>query len=133
MFGNQYNTNIYVPVNKIKNMKPVRKRLFNKLKDMTPACQSIYKEFVKAKQQNNYYKRAQKALKFQKDKCFEKLTKNMNPYGKKILKMQINLCTKQKKGYRFSTEEKLIALSIMKQSHKCYKRLRQSYMKLLFR
>lgn len=51
----------------------------------------------------------------------------MNPFAKTIMKMQINLCSKSKKGRRFTEEEKLIALSIMKQSPKCYRFLHKIF------
>ncbi|CAH2992232.1 unnamed protein product [Chilo suppressalis] len=110
-----------------KKTKVSRKRMVKKVKDLEPSCQMLYKEYKKAKKLAAFHQRAKQALKFNKEKCFEKITKNMNPYAKKILKMQINLCTKRKKGYRFTTEEKLIALSIMKQSPKCYKFLHKIF------
>ena len=97
------------------------------MKKLSPTCQMLYKEYKKAKQQKDFYKRAKKALKFNKETSFEKLTAHMNPYAKKIMKMQINLCTKNKKGRRFTWEEKLIALSIMKQSPKCYRFLHKIF------
>ncbi|KAG6461627.1 hypothetical protein O3G_MSEX012752 [Manduca sexta] len=112
---------------KPRNVKASRKRLLKKVADLTPTCRMIYNEYKKAKQQTDFYRRAKKALRFNKEKSFEKLTENMNPYAKKIMKMQINLCTKNKKGRRFTAEEKLIALSIMKQSPKCYRFLHKIF------
>ncbi|KAL4717492.1 hypothetical protein ACJJTC_000641 [Scirpophaga incertulas] len=103
-----------------KKIGPVksRKRIVRKVTDLTPLGQTIYKEYKKAKQEHVMLKRAKRALKFSKTVAFEKLCKNMNPYAKKIIEMQMNLCTKKNKGYRFSLQEKLIALSILKQSPK---------------
>ncbi|CAH0406564.1 unnamed protein product [Chilo suppressalis] len=105
----------------------LKKRFVKKVKDLTPTAQAIYKEYRKAKQQKVMLKRANRALKFSKEKAFQKLTNNMNPYAKQILEMQINLCTKKKKGYRFSLQEKLIALSVLKQSPKGYRFLRRIF------
>lgn len=88
---------------------------------LTPICRRIYKEYRKAKKQLSFQKRAKNSLKFCQDSSFEKLTQSMNPSAKKFLKMQINLCTKKKNARRYTSEEKIIALSIMKQSPKCYK------------
>ncbi|KAL0870915.1 hypothetical protein ABMA27_004745 [Loxostege sticticalis] len=73
---------------------------------------------------NEYQKRA---LKFSKTENFEKLTCNMNPIARKILWMQVHLCTKKTKGRRFTDEEKMIALAIMKQSPRSYKFLRRIF------
>lgn len=51
----------------------------------------------------------------------------MNPAAKKILLMQVNQCAKKSKGRRFTEDEKLIALSVLKQSPKCYKFLRKIF------
>ncbi|XP_063623639.1 uncharacterized protein LOC134804659 [Cydia splendana] len=95
--------------------------------NLTPTGRMIYDEYKKSKRQADFYHRAKRALKFNKEKSFQELTKDMNPYAKTILKMQINLCNKNKKGRRFSLEEKLIALSIMKQSPKCYRFLHKIF------
>lgn len=104
-----------------------RKRLFNKLNNLSPECQLLYNEYKKSKRQANFFKRAKRALKFNKEKAFEKLTSNMNQYGKRIFEMQINLCMKRKKGRRFSIEEKMISLCILKQSPKCYRFLQKIF------
>lgn len=41
--------------------------------------------------------------------------------------MQIQQCTRHTKGRRYTDEEKLIALSIMKQSPKCYRFLQRIF------
>lgn len=64
-------------------------------------------------------------MKLSDEETFEKLTEKMNPVSKKLLWMQINQCTKNVKGRRFSDDEKLIALAILKQSPKCYRFLRE--------
>lgn len=116
-----------VQVRKIKGTSSSRKRLVKKVQDLTPTGQKIYKAYKKAKQEADILRRAKTALKFTKEESFEKLTQNLNPYAKKIINMQINLCTKKSKGRRFSTEEKLIALAVMKQSPKAYKFLQRIF------
>lgn len=90
----------------LKTKARARKRIINKIKDLTPTGKVIYKEYQKAKDEANFLKRARRALKFSKDKSFEELTKEMNPFAKTIMKMQINLCSKSKKGRCFTEEEK---------------------------
>lgn len=98
-----------------------RQRLINKSSELTPLCKRIYEEYKKAKKQLSFQKRVKNALKFCQESSFEKLTQQMNPCAKKFLKMQVCLCSKKKNARRYTTEEKIIALSIMKQSPKCYR------------
>lgn len=87
----------------------------------------LLNEYQKAKKQLTYANRVKRALKFSKTENFEKLTCNMNPIARKILWMQVHLCTKKTKGRRFTDEEKMIALAIMKQSPRSYKFLRRIF------
>lgn len=96
-------------------------------KSLSPNCAKLYREYVKSRRQLEFSHRARRALKFSEENSFEKLTKNMNPLAKKIMWMQIKQCTKKAQGRRFSTEEKLIALSILKQSPKCYRFLHKIF------
>ncbi|XP_041968497.1 uncharacterized protein LOC121740625 isoform X2 [Aricia agestis] len=107
--------------------KSGRKRIIQALNKLTPTCKLIYKEYTKAKNQADYHRRAKRAVKFAKEHSFEEMAEKMNPYAKKIFEMQINLCTKKKKGRRFTLEEKLITLAIMKQSPKCYRFLHKIF------
>ncbi|XP_026313723.1 uncharacterized protein LOC113231525 [Hyposmocoma kahamanoa] len=65
-----------------KDPKPMRRRLITKVKDLSPTCKSIYKEYKKSKQQADFHRRAKRALQFNKKMLFEKLTNKMNPYAK---------------------------------------------------
>ncbi|XP_037297650.1 uncharacterized protein LOC115444160 [Manduca sexta] len=104
-----------------------RKRIIAQKKLLSPTCAKLYSEYVKSQKQLAYHVRARRAFKFSKEKTFEKLTENLNPFAKKVLWMQIRQCTKKGKGRRFSHEEKLIALSVMKQSPKCYRFLQRIF------
>ncbi|XP_041968587.1 uncharacterized protein LOC121725635 isoform X2 [Aricia agestis] len=120
------NTLVNSALNQIEKARHVmvpkaRKRIIHKIKDLTPTAKCIYQEYQRAKRQKDFYKRAKRALAFTKEQLFEKLTNDMNPYARKIMNMQIKLCNKNKKGRRFTNEEKLLALCIMKQSPKGYK------------
>ncbi|XP_063821363.1 uncharacterized protein LOC135071511 [Ostrinia nubilalis] len=106
---------------------PRKKRLIRNFEQLTPKCKQLYKIFKKSKRQLNYNVRAKRALAFSKKNNFEEMTKNMNPIAKKMFAMQINICTKAKKGRRFKLEEKLIALSIYKQSPKAYRFLQKIF------
>lgn len=94
---------------------------------LTPTCRKIYKEYKRAKKQVDFHRRAKQAIKFAKENRFEEMSMKINPYAKKFIEMQINLCTKKKKGRRFTLEEKLIALAIMKQGPKCYRFLHKIF------
>ncbi|XP_063361838.1 uncharacterized protein LOC134650837 [Cydia amplana] len=72
-------------------------------------------------------KRAKRAMKFSKTQCFEKLAANLNPLAKKMIWMQITQSNKKRKGRRFTDEEKMISLAIMKQSPKGYRFLQQIF------
>lgn len=104
-----------------------RRRVVYNRNQLAPCCTKLYNEYVKSKKQLEFAQRAKRALKFSKVKSFEKMTKKMNPLGKKILWMQIKQSTKEIKGRRYTDEEKLIALSIMKQSPKCYRFLQKIF------
>lgn len=123
MYSYSYITEFTKPQKEQKhqNTSSSRQRLINKCSELTPLCKRIYKEFKKAKKQLSLKKRAKSALKFSQESSFEKLTQRMNPCAKKFLKMQVCLCTKKKNARRYTTEEKIIALSILKQSPKCYR------------
>ncbi|KAL4713220.1 hypothetical protein ACJJTC_002966 [Scirpophaga incertulas] len=90
-----------------------RPKLISKRSKLTPLCQKLYTELKKSRLQLNYHKRAKAALKFCEKTSFEKLTRQLNPYAIFFL-MQISMSGKKKNARRFTTEEKIIALSIMK-------------------
>lgn len=94
---------------------------------LSPKCKYLYKEYLASKKQLQYSLRVRRAMTFCKQKYFEKLTANMSPLAKKLFWMQIKLCTKSKMGRRYTEDEKLIALSIMKQSPKAYKYLQKIF------
>lgn len=104
-----------------------RKRIIQMQKALTPNCRKLYREYVISRKQLEFSHRARRASKFLKNKTFEKLTEKLNPLTKKIIYMQIKQSTRKTKGRRFTNEEKLIALSIMKQSPKCYKFLHKIF------
>lgn len=103
------------------------RRVIHTTNKWTPHCARLRKIYRKSQKQSNYYQRTRRALIFSKTKSFEKLTDKMNPLAKKFIWMQIEQCTKKARGRRFSDEEKLIALSIMKQSPKCYRFLHKIF------
>ncbi|CAK1593889.1 unnamed protein product [Parnassius mnemosyne] len=107
--------------------KKHRSRLLPKISSLTPNCRRMYKEYRKSRRQLDFRKRTQRALKFSKDQSFLNMTKNMNPLAQKLFWMQIKQANKNIKGRRFSDEEKLIALSILKQSPKCYRFLQKMF------
>lgn len=64
---------------------------------------------------------------FNDSNVLNKYTSKMSPVAKKIFWMQIKQYAKKIKGRRFTNEEKMIALSILKQSPKCYKFLQRIF------
>ncbi|KAJ2937540.1 hypothetical protein O0L34_g19047 [Tuta absoluta] len=105
----------------------IRKRIITAKKALTPNCRELYREYVKSRKQLEFSQRARRCTKFLKNETYEKLTEKLNPTAKKILLMQIKQSTKKAKGRRFTDEEKLIAVSIMKQSPKCYNFLQKIF------
>lgn len=95
---------------------------------MTPNCRKLYKEYNKAKRKLDFCKKTKKcAIAYSKERSFEKMTKGITELGKKIMWMQVKQSKKKSKGRRFNHEEKLICLSILKQSPKCYKFLQKIF------
>lgn len=94
---------------------------------LTPKCRKIYKMYQLSKKQLDFNKRAKRAVMFNERDVLNKLTSKMSPVAKKIFWMQIKQYAKKIKGRRFSNEEKMIALSILKQSPKCYKFLQRIF------
>ncbi|XP_063385647.1 uncharacterized protein LOC134671933 isoform X3 [Cydia fagiglandana] len=104
-----------------------RLRVVSHADQLSPECEALYKHYKKAKKQVDYFRRAKMASKLSKEASFKQLVAGMNSVARKFLWMQIKLCTASKKGRRFSLEEKVIALSIMKQSPKCYRFLQRIF------
>lgn len=111
----------------LKRKKNTRQRLVHSVQALTPKCRKIYNKYLLSKKQLDFSKRARRAMEFSQTASFKKLTSKMNPVAKKIFWMQVQQCTKKVRGRRFSNEEKMIALSIMKQSPKCYKFLKRIF------
>ncbi|XP_041987562.1 uncharacterized protein LOC121739264 [Aricia agestis] len=107
-------------------LKVSRKPYINK-KKLNPVSLKLLAEYKKAKRKLNFLTYAKKAMKVSKMGLFEKLTAGVHPLTKKIIWMQISQATKETKGRRFSDDEKLIALAIMKQGPKTYKFLRRIF------
>lgn len=107
--------------------KVVKRRLIKNVKALTPRCKLLYNEYKKVRNQKDYNTRVKRALAFSKSECLEEVLNKMNPLSRKVLSMQMKLCMKKKMARRFTTEEKLIALSIYKQGPKCYKFLQKIF------
>ncbi|CAK1601872.1 unnamed protein product, partial [Parnassius mnemosyne] len=104
-----------------------RKQHIIQTNKLSPHCAKLYRQYRKSQRQLNFKTRAKQAVKFSKEQSFVKLTEKLNPIAKKFLWMQIKECTKKARGRRFSDEEKLIAMAIMKQSPKCYRFLHRIF------
>lgn len=102
-----------------------KKRLDTKY--LNPTCKKLYMEYRKSRKLLSFHRRANKAHKFSKEHAFEKLAAKMNSTAKSIMWMQIKQCTKNKKGRRFTQEEKIVSLAIQKQSPKAYKFLQKIF------
>lgn len=107
-------------------VKPVR-RAVPKVEALTPKCRKIYNVYKKTRKLLHFTCRAKKALQFSKAQEFEKKISKMNPLVKKLFCMQLNLCTKKEQARRFTTDEKLIALTILKQGPKSYRFLKKIF------
>ncbi|XP_047988471.1 uncharacterized protein LOC125228066 [Leguminivora glycinivorella] len=104
-----------------------RLRVVSNTEQLSPECEVLYAHYKKATKQADYFRRAKMASKLSQEDSFKKLVAGMNSVARKFLWMQVKLCTKSKKGIRFSLEEKVIGLSIMKQSPKCYRFLQRIF------
>lgn len=116
----------YKKVLLLATMTPKRKRPVHKVSELSPNCQKLYNEYKRSKKQN-FALRAKRSLQFCKKQSFEKLTKNMSEFSKKMFWMQIKCSAKKQKARRFTLEEKIISLSILKQSPKCYNFLKKIF------
>lgn len=94
---------------------------------LTPKCKLIYNEYRKSRKLISYTRRAKRALRFNKEHSFEDTVRGMNSLARKIFSMQVKMCTTKPKGRRFTLEEKLIALSILKQGPKSYRFLQKIF------
>lgn len=105
-----------------------RRRVIQSFDSLTPKCKMLYSHYKKARKQLDFRCRAKMATRLSKEESFNNLTKDMNATSRKFLwSMQVKLCTKTKKGRRFTKDDKLIALEICKQSPKCYKFLQRIF------
>lgn len=97
-------------------------------KKLTPRCKSIYADSIYLKRKLQYESSKSKSFKqrliaaeklsdrYIQDKLSEKLT----PAATLFTNLQIRETKKQKKGRRFTLNEKILSLSLYKKSPKCY-------------
>lgn len=102
-------------------------RAVSKVEALTPKCRNLYNEYRKSRKLLSFMRRAKKALQFSKVHSFEEMASGMNPLAKTMLMMQLKLYKKKEKARRFTLDEKLIALSILKQGPKSYRFLQKIF------
>lgn len=122
-----YNINIIISEINAGSVTKRRKRVIGRVADLPASCRRIYLEYKRSLKQLNFKRRAKRALHYSKSQTFEKLLANINPLAKKIIYMQISQSDKKLRGRRFTEEEKMISLSILKQSPKTYNFLRKIF------
>jgi len=123
-----YTNNQAITVKKKKN------EIFTKInissqRDLTPKCKKIFYEAMKLKkkndrlqrQKNNFKSRVKLAEKFATDSNNNILMNKLNSTTFKFLKSQINSQTKKPNGRRYSLDDKILSLSIYKNSPKGYR------------
>lgn len=104
-----------------------KKKLVTDLKLLTPNCKKMYAEYRKSCKLLSFNRKCRRSLKFSKNQNFEEKIRAMNPFALKLFKIQIEMCTKKKKARRYTLDEKLIALAILKQGPKCYRFLQKIF------
>ncbi|CAG9136660.1 unnamed protein product [Plutella xylostella] len=112
--------------------KTARKRLIKSVQQLTPRCKKMYQKcstILKSRRRivQSYQERIEKAEKLNQNKSFSELVEKLTPQAKTFLKMQVKLANKHIKRRRFTTEQKLLALSLQKQSPKGYKLLHKIF------
>ncbi|KAG8224518.1 hypothetical protein J437_LFUL004209 [Ladona fulva] len=101
--------------------------------EMTPKKKVMYQKLVNDHRKINYWKKLAKKYKtefirIQSDiRLFRTLEKTLSPSGITILTSILRAGKKRPKGRRWTEKEKVIALSIFKQSPKTYKVLRSLF------
>lgn len=101
-----------------------------KCRQLTPRCKKFYtitnQLIKKCRREGNrkqlFSNRLQAAEKFS-DKCLEKMT----PAASMFTRLQIRETSKKDRGHRFTTDEKMLSLSLYKRSPKCYRILSQLF------
>ncbi|KAL4704331.1 hypothetical protein ACJJTC_019376 [Scirpophaga incertulas] len=98
------------------------------------------KQVQKCKKYINKIYRLKKALKLKKEskknwkyileaisesKYFEKLTNHLSPAFSLLLQSQLKNCSRKLNGRRWTLEQKIIALAMLKKSNSCYRLLRR--------
>ncbi|XP_019888907.1 uncharacterized protein LOC105284485 isoform X3 [Ooceraea biroi] len=101
----------------------------------TPKIWNLYKlccilkkkQEAVAKRQLTFCERVRQAKKYGKSPAIEKLLSSLTPIQRTFLQMQMKATKYAPKDRRFTLDEKIAALSIMKQSSKCYQYLTQVF------
>ena len=109
-----------------------RRRMVKSVNNLSPKCKKLYRkcvQIIKSKRllMYNVEQKLEIAKKLSEENSFDELVKNMTPQAKTFLHMQISQNNKHIKGRRFTNREKLLALTIMKQSPKAYKLLQKIF------
>lgn len=99
---------------------------------LTPKCKKLYKkciQIVKSKKRllNSFEERLEKAKELSEQNSFDALIENMSPRAMAFLSMQVTQCNKVPKRRRFTAEQKLLSVTLQKQSPKGYKMLQKIF------
>lgn len=102
------------------------------INNLTPKCKRIYNKCVKIIKSKrrllfSYSEKLEKARELSDKSSFDTMIRALTPQAKTFIHMQINLADKHIKRRRFTTEEKLLALNLAKQSPKGYKLLNKIF------
>lgn len=111
------------------NNKFLRQINVSSQRDLTPKCRKLFKEAMNLKKKserltrnkNKFKSRLRLAEKFGETSSFTKIINKLNTTTFNFFKSQINSQTKQPKGRRYSIDDKILSLSIYKNSPKAYR------------
>ncbi|KAI5640343.1 transposase protein domain-containing protein [Phthorimaea operculella] len=109
-----------------------RNRIVKCVSALTPRCKKLYRKcqnIIKCKTRiiGDYKSRLTEAHKLSEKKSFKAMVDELPRHTKTFLYMQVNLVNKHVKSRRFSNDEKLLALTLLKQSPKGYKLLQKLF------
>ena len=113
-----------INVSKVRDLTPKKKFLFDSLRKERVALQRLQKKYEK---KSLSLQELVDGLQGDSHKLVAALAKTMTPASAQLLASQVGRSKRSPNGFRWSTNEKLLALRIFKRSPKCYVLLRSIF------
>lgn len=111
---------------------PKRRRIVKSVQNLTPRCKKLYQKCIgiinsKKRLATKFYDRLQKAEYMSEQQSFKCMIDMLPCHAKTFLFMQLNAVNKHIKRRRFTSDEKLLALTLLKRSPKGYRLLQKLF------